>query len=267
MTMRRVRGSDLTFNLPEDQDVVNVPVLRRIDPRYEYWLCEQAIRAPGAAGPMMGADVNGASAAMTPTFQSGSPGPGGGDFGPCVSLTTGTTAAGRAHWGLGNGAIVHALNSFYELLYWRSCIAILDLSDAVEEYDVWFGFGDSSISAVPTDGLQFVYNRDGLGTNWFVQNRAAGAGAAVDTGVPVAPNSAHEFIVSWTPSGGVKYWYDGTVIANLTNNLPGPANVFGAGAGILKSAGISARNFIVGYQEVYARWSTPRGLPLPPELT
>jgi hypothetical protein len=261
-----VRGADLTFNLP-DNYVVGTPVLRRIDPRYEYWDCEQAIRTPGAAGPMMGADVSGTGAGVNPTFLSGSPGPGGGDFGPCVSVTTGTTTTGRAHWGLGNGAIVHNFNSFFELIYWRGCIAILDLSDFVDEYDVWFGFGDSVVSATPTDGAQFVYNRDGLGTNWFVQNRAGGAGSAVDTGVAVAPNQAHEFIVSWTPSGGVKYWYDGVVIANLTNNIAAPANLFGAGAGILKSAGTTARNFVVAYQEVYARWSTPRGLALPPELT
>jgi hypothetical protein len=262
--VKLVRGADLTFAMPDDY-VVGTPLHRRIDPRYEYWNFEQAIRTPGAAGPMMGADT--ATGTVSPTFLSGAPGPGGGDVGPCVSISTGASATGRAHWGLGNGAIVHNFNSSYELMYWRGLVSIIDLSDPAEEFDCWFGFGDSVVGSTPTDGAQFVYNRDGLGTNWFVQNRGGGAGAAVDTGIPVVTNSAHEFIVSWTPAGGVKYWYDGTVVAVLTNNIPSSAQVFGAGAGILKSVGVGSRNIVVAYQETYIRWATPRGLALPAELT
>lgn len=264
MATRRVRGSDLTFNLPDDQDVVNRPVLRRIDPRYEYWNCEQAIRNPPVTGPLMGSDVSGG--AVSTTFLTGTKGPGGGDIGPSVSVSTGTTATGRAHWGLGSGAIVHNFNADYEFIFWRGLVYVVELSDVAEEFDVWMGFGDTVTGAVTTDGAQFVYNRDGLGINWFAQNRGGGAGAAVDTGVPVTTSTAHEFVISWTPSGGMKYWIDGVVAVIITSNIPTPAQTFGAGIGILKSAGTTSRNVVVAYQEVYARWATPRGLALPAEL-
>lgn len=259
-----VRGADLTWVVPDDY-VTATPIHRRLDPRYEYHIVEQAIRTPGASGPLMGVDASVGS--FTPTYLAGSAGPGGGDFGPCVSMATGASAAGRVHWGLGNGTIGHNFNSFYEFIYWRSLIALSDLSDAVEEFDIWGGFGDSVVGSTPTDGAQFVYNRDGLGVNWFVQNRGGGSGAAVDTGVPVTVGAV-ELIVSTVPSTGfVKYWINGTVVAALSNNYPTSAQTFGAGIGIAKSLGTTSRSFLVAYQEVYARWGTPRGLALPAELT
>lgn len=260
-----VRGADLTFVVPDDY-VYGTPIHRRLDPRYEYHIMEQAIRTPGASGPLMGVDASVGS--FSPTYLAGSQGPGGGDFGPCVSMSTGASATGRCHWGLGNGAITLNFNPFFELIYWRGLIAIPDLSDAVEEFDIWCGFGDSVVGSTPTDGAQFIYNRDGLGTNWFVVNRGGGGGAAVDTGVAVSTTVPQELIVSTVPSTGVvKYWMNGRCVAALSNNYPTSGQTFGAGVGILKSAGVTSRNLLLAYQEVYARWGTPRGLALPAELT
>lgn len=258
-----VRGADLTFVVPDDY-IVATPIHRRLDPRYEYHLCEQSIRAPGAAGPLMGVDASVGS--FSPTYLVGSQGPGGGDFGPCVSMSTGASATGRVHWGLGNGAINLNFNPFFEFMYWRGLIAISDLSDVVEEFDIWGGFGDSVVGSTPTDGAEFLYDRN-TNVNWQVVNRGGGAGAAVDTGIPVT-TGAVELIVSTVPSTGiVKYWINGQVVAALSNNYPSNAQTFGTGIGILKSAGTTSRNVIVAYQEVYARWRTPRGLALPAELT
>lgn len=163
-----------------------------------------------------------------------------------LSLTTGTTATGFAGWYhttqtvlLGNGTA------------WTfSARVATDLSSSgTQEFRNWFGFGDNwTASGEPTDGVYFVYRRDGDGDFWVCCTRSNSSETKTVTAVVPSASvmSIFEIIVN-SAGTSVDFKINGTTVATHTTNIPtGAGRQTGVGCKVEKTVGTTA---LLGYYD------------------
>lgn len=177
--------------------------------------------------------VSGASAGVTQRpSEAGRPG--------IVRCGTGTTATGRAWVGFGfAGTGSHILTD--GSTYFGALRRHRALSTGTEEFTEVVGLFDI-LTAEPTNGVYFKYDRAITGVNWQAVAANAGVYTTTDTGIVAAASTttmdALEIRVNATGTS-VGYYINGTLVATIaTANIP--ASISGTGPGVLVRKTVSA---------------------------
>ncbi len=115
------------------------------------------------------------------------------------------------------------------------------LSTALQEYEVYFGFGDNQAAGDMTDGVYFRYDRAVLGTNWWACTASGGVRTTADTGI-AAGLAWRKFKIIVNATGtSAAFYIDGTLVATIATNIPVTPNVTGAVLKQAKTVGVGAR--------------------------
>ena len=161
-----------------------------------------------------------------------------------LGFSTGTTAAGLASI-LGGYTFATASYLFGAGEYTiEGDIYIPNLSTAIEEYDLIFGFADAASIAV-VDGAYFLYNRAVAGANWQACTANNSAQTLTDTGIAVTENAWIRLkIVVNADATAVRFYIDDVLVATNVLNIPsGAGRITGPNIFIKKTVGLTARTF------------------------
>lgn len=133
-------------------------------------------------------------------------------------------------------------------------IAVPDLSDATDEYDVYVGCHDAIGGTSATDGFYFIYDRN-ASTAWQGASEDAGVQTATGAAGPTVDTNFIWFLIYITGDWDEAEFYysqNGTAWTRSgehTTNQPEAADMCSFGAGVVASAGTSqtARNIVVEF--------------------
>lgn len=124
------------------------------------------------------------------------------------------------------------------------------LPDATDDYDVWFGLGDTTTGSSQTDGVYFMFDRGVSASNWQFVTAKAGTRTTTDTGIAANGSGTWQrfrFEVNSSATSVIAY-IDGVACATNTANLPDTSsNLCGKMFGMLKQAGTTARIMQLDY--------------------
>lgn len=136
------------------------------------------------------------------------------------------------------------------------------LPDGTEDYDIWFGFGDTATGYAQTDGAYFYFDRAVSATNWQIATAKAGSRTIGDSGVAAVNGTWMRFRIEVNSDAtSVAFYINGTQTSNspITTNIPNTSsNVFGRMFGMLKQAGTTARTAQIDYVELVQNFTSSR---------
>jgi protein involved in polysaccharide export with SLBB domain len=152
------------------------------------------------------------------------------------SMSTGTTATGRAAIQTNNAAIQLAGGA----AVLEACIRIPSLPTVAEAFAYRIGFGDS-VSADMTDGVYFELTQ--ANANWQCATANNSTRTKVNSGVAAAANTFYRLRIEVNADGTQALLYiDSVLVATMTTNIPsGAGRQLGIVASIIKSAGVTSR--------------------------
>jgi hypothetical protein len=154
-----------------------------------------------------------------------------------VYCSTGTDTTGRAGVISAAGALRFAGGR--HRVRWD--IKLNNLSDGTDTYTVRIGFLDL-VSGEPVDGCYFRYTHSVNGGKWQAVTRSNDVETATDTNVAAGTAWAYLEIEIGADANSAAFYAGGTLRATNTTNIPsGAGRLTGLGAGIIKSAGTTAR--------------------------
>lgn len=162
-----------------------------------------------------------------------------------ISVTTGTTAAGRSSL---NSLVTSSVLFGGGPYAWEGIVSIPTLSTVADRFICLFGFVNS-VSAAPTAGLFFSYSDNVNGGNWLVTAINSSGSVTTDTGIPVVAGTFYKLNVSVNAAGTIAtFSINGVVVARITTNIPvATADACGYTHTIRKTAGLNSRSFVVDY--------------------
>lgn len=173
-----------------------------------------------------------------------------------IRLTTGTSATGRAGYGLApsanpllNGVVLGTGVHVEEYM-----INVTQLSNITEEFRCVLGL--QNISTTPsTNAVQFKYDRLAFGTNWQCESISASSTTRTDSGVAAGAGAWIKLRFQAT-SSQVEYYINDVLVATHSTTIP--STVVCSGFKIEKVAGVSATFMDVDYFAAYRRFATSR---------
>lgn len=135
--------------------------------------------------------------------------------------------------------------------------------DVTDDYDVWFGLGDTTSGFAQTDGVYFFLDRTTHATDWQIAVAKAGSRTTGGTGVAASNGTWRRFRIEVNADAtSVAFYIDGTQVSGspLTGaNIPNTSsNLLGKIMAMVKTAGTSARTVQVDYVELTQAFTTPR---------
>ena len=196
----------------------------------------------GATSEFLITSLTGAGAAVT--ISGGSTRPG------IAVCNTGTTTTGRA--GV-QSAFTPLVRLATGTLIFRARFRVPILSDATETHSVRCGLTDGNAGSPGTDGCYVEFDAN---TSTAIQcvNAQGGTRTTTTSGFVLAADTDVDVEIEVSPST-VTYRLNEAQVAQFNTNSPTGAQAFGVAAGILKSAGTTARTAEFDY--VYAGGYTP----------
>ncbi len=137
------------------------------------------------------------------------------------------------------------------------------IPDGTEDYDVWFGLGDTTSGFAQTDGVYFFLDRSTDATNWQIAVAKAGSRTTASTTVAYDNGTWRRFrIVVNADATSVAFYIDGTEVSGspLTGaNIPNTSsNRLGKLFAMVKNAGTTARTAQFDYVRLTQFFTTPR---------
>lgn len=154
------------------------------------------------------------------------------------SLTTGTTATGRASITASSFAVRPGNGT----LVFRQRASLEDLSTALEEFVLRIGIHDSIGSADVADGCYFEYNRT-TSVNWLCCTAVGSVRTSTASNIVVDEDVSHTFEVRVNADGSeARFFVDGVEsnVSPITTNIP-VQGLTGWGIAINKTVGTAAR--------------------------
>jgi hypothetical protein len=132
-----------------------------------------------------------------------------------------------------------------------------------EDYDVWFGLGDTTSTYQQTDGVYFFLDRPTDATNWQIAVAKAGSRTTASTTVAYDNGTWRRFRIEVNADAtSVAFYIDGTQVSGspLTGaNIPNTSsNLLGKIFAMAKTAGTTARTAQFDYVELTQTFTTPR---------
>jgi hypothetical protein len=172
-------------------------------------------------------------------------------------LDTGTTAAGRAHWGSVENCIIPAQGSGLYL----TRLAVETLSTSSQRFQIRAGWNDGQNSTDVTDGIYWEYD-DSVSAYWTLCTAAAGARFRTVSSLLANTNYVYLGIFlngDWSradflSSSDGKSW---SFHQSITAGLPAAAQALGFSAGINKTIGTAQRNLSIDLEAM--RYDAMRG--------
>ena len=164
-----------------------------------------------------------------------------------TSFSTGTDTTGRA----ASMTSAEALTTTDGVWRWRARFRVPTASDGTDTFALAAGFFSSITTATaPTRAAFFRYQHSvnsGL-LEAVCRNAGSEAGSVFSTSVnPVAASGYIDLEIEIDqPSGNAKFYSSGTLLTTISTNVP--SGTIGAGINIVKSAGTTARTFVVDGQ-------------------
>ena len=117
------------------------------------------------------------------------------------------------------------------------------LSNATDEYKIYFGLQDQRFSATLTHGIFFTYDRV-TATTWDGKTRNSGTSTTVTGGTVVADTWVTLRIVVAADGGSAEFFINGSSIGTSSTNMPSTSTSLRGSLGIYKTAGTTATNFM-----------------------
>ncbi|HWQ34327.1 MAG TPA: hypothetical protein VNQ79_15875 [Blastocatellia bacterium] len=159
-----------------------------------------------------------------------------------LTLSTGTTATGRA--GVLSGASIIRFGG--GLITLEILLNIAALSNATDRYIIRAGLIDS-ISADAVDGAYFEYD-ESTSPNWRTCTASNSTRTKTNSSQAVQTGWHKLRLDVYSDGSGVDYYYDGSYLRSETTSIPTAAGrETGIGIWIAKSVGITARTVDVDY--------------------
>lgn len=170
-----------------------------------------------------------------------------------VDMDTGTTSTGRSSFHRANG------NMFFEgREQFEGSIRIQTLSNATDEYDINFGFGDGTGATTSVDGAFFLYDRE-TETRWQACTVNNSVSSCTITSSTVDTNWHKFSIVVNNDATSIAFYIDNVLQATNTLNIPKTsARTFTIFNKIIKSAGTAEIAFSTDYVMFYKEIITDR---------
>lgn len=138
---------------------------------------------------------------------------------------------------------------------WRVRIPVL--SDGTETFTLRIGLHDST----PVDGLWFEYIHSTNSGQWQIKASSNSTATTTNTSSAPSANTWYVLTIDCNAAGSsVDYYIDGANVGTIaTANIPtGSGRVFGPNAGIIKSAGTTARVLDLDYFWILQKLTTAR---------
>lgn len=173
-----------------------------------------------------------------------------------LEVQTGTTATGMSVLAKGSSSFSFGRGNTLKL---RMRSALKNLSDAVERFTVYQGFGESIGSVEHNFGAYFRYNDSVNAGRWQAVTRQGGVETATDTGVAAdLLFSIFEIRVN-SDATSVGFYINGTLVATHATNIPnGVSDYVGLNFKILKALGTTNRNFVMDWYDFLITRTTAR---------
>lgn len=207
-------------------------------------LFDDFIATPTSTGNIFQTTTSGGNATSIDVTESGQQG--------ILRLSTGTSAAGRAHVGTYNNALT-AGGGEWGVTFRIDSINVL--CDNTERYAILIGFFDTYTGVDQFDGIYFLY--DSIGTTagsassdkWQTVTFSNGLTSSFVTTSKTVDTGDHTFGIYVNSDGtSVDFSIDGESVRTETTGIPaGRGRTFGFGAMIVKSAGSTARQVYLDY--------------------
>lgn len=171
-----------------------------------------------------------------------------------ISVGTGTTAAGTCGIFSDPLGILFGAGQFTV----ETEIYLYDLSTAIEEYAFYFGFGDV-LTGDQVDGAYLKYDRT-ASLNWLACTADNSVRTATDTGIPVVAGAWLKLKVVVNALGAaVTYYLNDILIGTVITNIPtGGGRNTGTLWNMVKSVGVTARNFLIDWAWLHVDLSVSR---------
>jgi hypothetical protein len=155
-----------------------------------------------------------------------------------LNLQTGTTTGGIAY-ACGNTIAMKFSYGHAITLKFRAAVEVL--SDAGQNYTIYFGIGDTSASgAEPSNGAYFKYNHGTNSGKYQCVTANGGVRTATDSGVAQTVLYKTFEIRVASDATSVVFLIDGAIVATNTTNIPSGVAVFPTWI-MTKSAGVTSR--------------------------
>lgn len=202
----------------------------------------------GASGSAIAATTSGTGAAVAGFTSDAANHPG------IAEMTTGTDTTGRAGV-LSSGLSLRLGGGTLDM----SCsVQIPTLSDGTDTFIFRVGLIDLT-SGASTDGVYFEYAQ-ATDTKWQTVTANNSSRTATVTGTTVTAGQWYNLRLNVNAAGtNVDFWIDEVAGTAHTANIPtASGRVTGIGAGIVKSAGTTARTALIDYLAFSYGFSTPR---------
>jgi hypothetical protein len=174
-----------------------------------------------------------------------------------MTLSTGTTATGSSRIGYGSTGSSALIFGFGEWKF-EACVQVSLLSTGTETFSVQTGFPDNP---TPTDGVYFRYTHSENSGKWQACTRTNNnAINSIDTGITVNAVQWYTQTIIVNAAGTLAtFFIDGVQVASTSASIPtGAGRQTGVACNILKSVGVTSRNFIIDFMDVVCKFTTPR---------
>lgn len=160
-----------------------------------------------------------------------------------VALATGAVANGFAGLLLGTNSSNFAFiqNGNFTGIY-KCYVQVPTLSDALQEFDAFFGFMSIFTTAAPGQGAYFQYDTN-QSNNWLCVTANSSIRTTVDSGVAVS-TSFVKLEVRFNNTEA-RFYINDTFITTISTNLP--TGAFSFGLSILKSVGTTSRSIRIDW--------------------
>ncbi len=167
---------------------------------------------------------------------------------------TGTTATGLAMAAYGDDQTGFKLGG--GVRFWECLILIGDLATVAQDYIMRFGFGDEIDGTEYSEGVWLEYNIS-VGVNWLRKTAVGGSVTSEDTGIVVVEDSYIRLRGQMDAAGGIaSYFINGSAEGSINTDMP--IDLISPNIHILKTAGITNRDFFIDYYDQRVIYTTPR---------
>ena len=176
-------------------------------------------------------------------------------------LSTGTTTTGRAHSSHQAGASSLVLDAASGMILYDAIVAIPTLPDGTQTFGVAVGLLDVANNVDQTDGCYFRLTT--ASANFQAITSSNSTRTTTDTGFAPSAGQFYRLKIVAINATEVRFYIstqsinctaDMTLVATNTTNIPtGAGREMGAGLGIVKTAGTTARTLRYQYQRVQRR--------------
>lgn len=174
-----------------------------------------------------------------------------------ASTLTSTTGAAAITMGKSGSLGLGHYGSSY--IYYEAIVSIPTLSDGTNTFFATHMMRNNvgiSASNAPSQAIQIAYSHGENSGKWFATTRAAGSTTTVDLGVTVVDKVTYHLLIAINKQATeARFYIDGVYRGRSTTNLPTTSAVLFGNTGIGKTAGATARTFLVnkvGLSHIYA---------------